>query len=59
MHPLAFVTLLLVTFAAGCTTKPSIPDDLMPVCYHGQLGAVSEKAQEGILWSIQCGGKDV
>ena len=34
--------------------KPSIPDDLKPVCYKGQLGAYSDKAQEAILWPVAC-----
>lgn len=56
----ACLCLILLLFAAsGCASappkaKPSIPDDLLPVCYKGKLGVVSESAQEGLTWNLPC-----
>ena len=51
---------LLISFfvlLAGCAakpTKPDIPDDLIPVCHEGQIGVLSEKAQQVLTWPIAC-----
>lgn len=62
----ACLVLLLVLFAvSGCATpepvaakapvaRPQIPDDLIPVCYKGKLGVISESAQQGMAWNLPC-----